>query len=94
MTREITARKPIHPGEILRDELAVRGISAMVLADTIDLQPRVLFQVLEGNRCLSPDLALRLGRYFGMSSDFWMNLQRAYELDLARAQPSIVGVNR
>jgi addiction module HigA family antidote len=78
------ARTPIHPGEILGDELEEIGLSAKRLADVIEVPPNRLYQLLAGKRSMTADTALRLGRYFGMSADFWMNLQSAYELDLAR----------
>ncbi len=78
------ARTPIHPGEILADELEEIGLSAKKLADLIEVPPNRLYQVLAGKRNVTADTALRLARYFGMSPDFWMNLQSAYELDLAR----------
>lgn len=78
------ARTPIHPGEILGDELEEIGLSAKRLADAIEVPPNRLYQLLAGKRSITADTALRLGRYFGMSADFWMNLQSAYELDLAR----------
>ena len=77
---------PIHPGEILRDELKVVGLSAKKLADAIEVPPNRLYQLLVGKRNVAPDTARRLGQYFGMSAGFWMNLQSAYELDVARAQ--------
>jgi antitoxin HigA-1 len=80
------ARTPIHPGEILSDELEETGLSARALADVIGVPPNRLYQILAGKRNLTADTALRLGRYFGMSADFWMNLQSAYELDLARQE--------
>lgn len=80
------ARTPIHPGEILRDELEEIGLSAKMLADVIQVPPNRLYQLLAGKRSMTADTALRLSRYFGMSADFWMNLQSAYELDLARQQ--------
>ena len=80
------ARTPIHPGEILGDELEETGLSARKLADFIKVPPNRLYQLLAGKRSLTADTALRLGQYFGMSADFWMNLQSAYELDLARQQ--------
>ena len=83
---ENMARTPIHPGEILSDELEEIGLSAKALADVIQVPPNSLYQILSGKRNVTADTALRLGRYFGMSSDFWMNLQSAYELDLARQQ--------
>ena len=78
------ARTPIHPGEILGDELEEIGLSAKKLADLIEVPPNRLYQLLAGKRNVTADTALRLSRYFGMSADFWMNLQSAYELDLAR----------
>jgi antitoxin HigA-1 len=78
------ARTPIHPGEILGDELEEIGLSAKRLADVIQVPPNRLYQILAGKRNMTADTALRLGQYFGMSADFWMNLQSAYELDLAR----------
>ncbi len=77
------ARTPIHPGEILADELADIGLSAKKLADVIEVPSNRLYQILAGKRALTADTALRLAQYFGMSADFWMNLQSAYELDLA-----------
>ncbi|MBI1354391.1 MAG: HigA family addiction module antidote protein [Acidobacteria bacterium] len=79
------ARTPIHPGEILADELEERGLSAKSLAEVIETPPNRLYQILAGRRSITADTALRLGRYFGSSPEFWMNLQSAYELDLARA---------
>jgi antitoxin HigA-1 len=80
------ARTPIHPGEILAEEIEEIGLTAKRLADLIQVPPNRLYQILAGKRNLTADTALRLGRYFGMSADFWMNLQSAYELDLARQQ--------
>jgi addiction module HigA family antidote len=78
------ARTPIHPGEILADELEEIGLSAKKLADVIEVPPNRLYQILAGKRNMTADTALRLSRYFGTSPDFWMNLQTAYELDSAR----------
>jgi antitoxin HigA-1 len=80
------ARTPIHPGEILADELEEIGLSARRLADVIEVPPNRLYQLLAGKRSVTADTALRLSQYFGMSAGFWMNLQSAYELDLARQQ--------
>ncbi len=77
-------RTPIHPGEILADELEEIGLSAKKLADLLEVPPNSLYQLLAGKRNLTADTALRLSQYFGMSAAFWMNLQSAYELDLAR----------
>jgi len=88
------ARTPIHPGEILGDELEETGLSAKKLADTIGVPPNRLYQLLAGKRSMTADTALRLGRYFGMSADFWMNLQSAYELDLVRQHNGKTGRSR
>lgn len=80
------ARTPIHPGEILADELEETGLTAKKLADLIEVPPNRLYQLLAGKRNITADTALRLGQYFGMAADFWMNLQTAYGLDLARQQ--------
>ena len=80
------ARTPIHPGEILGDELKETNLSAKKLADLIEVPPNRLYQLVAGKRNMTADTALRLSRYFGTSADFWMNLQTAYELDLARRQ--------
>ncbi len=79
------ARTPIHPGEILGDELDELGMSAAEMARMIQVPANRISQIISGRRNISADTALRLGRYFGMSAEFWMNLQQAYELDLARA---------
>jgi addiction module HigA family antidote len=80
------ARTPIHPGEILGDELQEIGLSAKRLADVIQVPPNRLYQILAGKRNITADTALRLGQFFGTSADLWMNLQSTYELDLARQQ--------
>lgn len=78
------ARTPIHPGEILADEVKEVGISAAELARILDVPPNRISQIIAGKRAISADTALRLGRYFGTTPDFWMNLQKTYDLDLAR----------
>ena len=79
-------RTPIHPGEILDDELAELGISAIELAHLIHVPESSIAQILSGERNVTADIALRLGRWFGTGPQFWLNLQQAYELDLAREQ--------
>lgn len=78
------ARTPIHPGEILADELKEIGISAAELARTLEVPANRISQIIAGKRAISADTALRLARYFGTTPDLWMNLQKTYELDLAR----------
>jgi antitoxin HigA-1 len=77
-------RTPIHPGEILADELAEIGVSAAELARLIEVPANRISQILTGRRAITADTALRLARWFGTSPDLWLNLQKTYELDLAR----------
>ena len=79
-------RTPIHPGESLADELAAVGLSAAGLARMIEVPANRVSQIIAGRRAISADTALRLGHYFGTSAEFWLNLQKAYDLDLARAE--------
>jgi len=81
-------RTPIHPGEILGDELKALKMSAAALARAIDVPANRISEIVAGERDITADTALRLGRYFSMSPDFWMNLQKTYELDLAIRQSS------
>lgn len=80
------ARTPIHPGEILKDELDEIGLSAAGLARQIEVPPNRVSQIVAGRRAITADTALRLARWFGTSAELWMNLQQTYELDLARQQ--------
>jgi|SRR5882762_6968844 addiction module HigA family antidote len=79
-------RTPIHPGAILADELAELGVSAAELARLIEVPANRVSQIIAGRRAITADTALRLAQYFGTSAEFWMNLQKIYELDLARQQ--------
>jgi antitoxin HigA-1 len=78
------ARTPIHPGEILADELREIRLSAAQLARTIAVPANRISQIIAGKRAITADTALRLAQYFGTSADFWMNLQKIYDLDVAR----------
>ena len=80
------ARDPIHPGKFLADELAELGMSAAALAHILHVPPNRIYQILSGRRALTADTALRLGQWLGTSADFWMNLQKLYELRLAEQQ--------
>ncbi|MEZ5364766.1 MAG: HigA family addiction module antitoxin [Bryobacterales bacterium] len=80
------ARTPIHPGEILGEELEEIRLSAKQLADLTETPPNWLYQILAGKRRITADTALRLRRCFGMSAAFWMNLQTAYDLYWARQE--------
>lgn len=77
-----TKPPPIHPGEILLDELLrPMGISQNRLAKSISVPPRRINELVHGKRAVTADTALRLSRFFGTSERFWMNLQTRYELE-------------
>jgi addiction module HigA family antidote len=81
------ARSAIHPGEHLADAIVAMGITATQLARDVEVPPNRITGILHGTRGITADTALRLGRYFGMSAAFWMNLQQIY--DLRRAEQEI-----
>ncbi len=74
---------PIHPGEILMEEfLEPMEISQYRLAKNISVPPRRINEIVHGKRSITADTALRLGRFFGMSPQFWLNLQTRYDLEV------------
>ena len=74
---------PIHPGEILLEEfLDPMDISQYRLSKDISVDPRRINEIVHGQRAISADTALRLGHYFGMTPQFWLNLQSHYDLEL------------
>jgi addiction module HigA family antidote len=77
---------PVHPGRLLRRELAARSLSANRLALSLRLPSGRITEILNGKRGISPETAIRLGRYFGNSPRFWLNLQTAYELAVAERE--------
>lgn len=78
---------PIHPGEILLEEfLLPMGISQYRLAKDISVPQRRISEITQGKRSVTADTALRLGRYFGMEAQFWLNLQSRYDLLRAEAE--------
>jgi antitoxin HigA-1 len=79
-------RPAIYPGEILADELQELGMSAAELARTLHVPTNRITQILNGQRAITADTALRLGQWFGTGPELWLNLQKAYELRLAQQQ--------
>jgi addiction module HigA family antidote len=76
---------PIHPGEVLlEDFLAPMGLSQYRLAKDISVPPRRINEIVLGKRAITADTALRLGRYFGTTEQFWLNLQTRYDLEVER----------
>jgi addiction module HigA family antidote len=77
------ARRAIHPGQQLAEELKALGMSAAELARQMQVPTNRVTEVLNGQRALTGDTALRLAHFFGTSPEFWLNLQTLYELRLA-----------
>jgi antitoxin HigA-1 len=86
----------IHPGEHLAEELKELGMSATELARKLDVPPNRITGILNGQRAITGDTALRLAHFFGTSAEFWLNLQGLYELRVAqkKAGNSIKGLPR
>jgi addiction module HigA family antidote len=80
------ARNAIHPGEHLADAMEAMGLTATQLARDLQVPPNRITAILQGQRAITADTALRLARYFGTSAAFWMNLQQLYDLRLAEAE--------
>ncbi len=74
------SRTPIHPGEILAEELKVIGITCSELSRQIKVPENRIPQIIAGKRSITADTALRLGKWFGTTPAFWLNLQKSYEL--------------
>lgn len=74
---------PIHPGEILADELAELDIKPAQLARALHVPSNRIYQLIAGRRAMTADTALRLEQWLGVEAAFWMNLQKSYELDQA-----------
>lgn len=77
---------PVHPGRTLATELAARELTASQLALKLRVPANRLSDIVRGRRAISPETALRLGRYFGTGPEFWMNLQANYDLALAKQE--------
>jgi len=78
--------RPVHPGEILADELDVLEMSAKSFAEALNVPGNRITAILKGQRGVTADTALRLSRYLGTSPEFWLNLQKSYELRLAQLE--------
>jgi antitoxin HigA-1 len=77
------ARTAIHPGEHLAEELSALGMSAAELARQLGVPTNRITEILNGQRAITDDTALRLAHFFGTSAEFWLNLQSLYEIRLA-----------
>ena len=78
---------PIHPGEVLREDfMKPLGLTATAVARAIGSSPIAISQIIRGQRSVSAEMALKLGRYFGVSPELWSGLQADYDLEVARAK--------
>ena len=73
-------RRVVHPGEILKNELAELGVTPASFARQINVPPNRISQIISGKRSISGDTALRFGHWFGVEPQFWMNLQTQFDL--------------
>jgi antitoxin HigA-1 len=76
-------RPPVHPGEILAEELEEQATTPTELARQIKVPANRITQIVQGKRSITGDTALRLGHWFGTSAQFWLNLQSAYDIRIA-----------
>lgn len=84
MAQTINKYEPIHPGEILTEEfLEPYDLTAYGLAQELGVDPARIYKIVEGERGITADTALRLGRFFDTSAQFWLNLQARYDLQMA-----------
>lgn len=82
----VNGMRPVHPGEILRDELEASDISANAFAAALDVPGNRITAILNGQRGITADTALRLSRYLGTTAELWLNLQKSYELRVAELE--------
>ena len=85
MEKKDRSREPIHPGEVLREEfMKPMGVSINRLARDIAVPPNRVSAIVNGGRAITADTALRLGKFFGVSPEMWLNLQADYDLRVAK----------
>lgn len=77
---------PIHPGEYIREALEDLGLTQAAFANAIGISPMRVSHVLRGDRPVTAELALRLGKAFGQTPQYWLNLQSTYDLKMAQAE--------
>ncbi len=76
-------RRAVHPGEVLKDELDELGVSPTAFARAINVPPNRISQIIAGKRSVTDDTALRLGHWFDVDPQFWLNLQTQFDLAVA-----------
>ena len=90
----MTTSVPIHPGEHLAEIMEELGITQYRLAKTIGVPQVRVHEIVHCRRSITADTALRIGQALGMTPDFWLNLKRMYDLDLARAKTDVSVIER
>ena len=90
--KHTTTTRSFHPGEHLEEILEELGISQYRLAKAIGVPPIRINQLVHSRRAITADTALRIGRALGTTPDFWLNLQRMYDLDVARATTDVSAI--
>ena len=88
----MNASEPIHPGEHLAEIIEELGITQYRLAKTIGVPQIRIHDIVHRRRSITADTALRIGRALGMTPDYWLNLQRMYDLDIARAKTDLSAI--
>lgn len=78
--------RPVHPGEVLREEMEELELSARAMAEALNVPANRVSAILNGTRGITADTALRLSRYLGTTPEVWMNLQKTYELRTAELE--------
>lgn len=90
IANNLTPSQPIHPGEMIKDEIEYRGISQKALANEIGIPASVLNEVLNGKRAVTTEYALLLEAALGVDSDIWLRMQTAYNKQVAKSDPSFL----
>lgn len=85
ITIESVKLPPIHPGDLLADDIAEIGVSISAFARALDVPQSRMAEIIAGKRAITADTALRLEAYFGAGAQMWLDLQAAYDLETARA---------
>ena len=88
----MTTAEPIHPGEHLAEIMKELGITQYRLAKTIGVPQIRIHDIVHCRRSITADTALRIGQALGMTPDYWLNLQRMYDLDVARATTDVSSI--
>lgn len=95
IANNLTPSQPIHPGELIKDEIEYRGISQKRLATEIGIPASVLNAVLNGKRAVTTEYALLLEAALGIDADIWLKMQSDYNKQIAKSSPSFIArINR